>query len=106
VENFTVIYDACVLYPACLRDLLVRLTMTGLFRARWTDQIHDEWIGNLLKNRPDLSPERLERTRRKMNQYVRDSLISGYEPLIDAITLPDTKDRHDWTGWTQVDEIQ
>lgn len=94
MENFTVIYDACVLYPACLRDLLVRLAMTGLFRARWTEQIHDEWIGNLLKNRPDLSPERLERTRRKMNQYVRDSLITGYEPLMDAITLPDPKDRH------------
>jgi predicted nucleic acid-binding protein len=94
VETFTVIYDACVLYPACLRDLLVRLAMTGLFRARWTEQIHDEWIGNLLKNRPDLSPDRLDRTRRKMNQYVRDSLVIRYEALIDTITLPDLKDRH------------
>ena len=38
-----VLYDACVLYPAPLRDLLMRLTLTDLFQARWTDQIHDEW---------------------------------------------------------------
>ncbi|WP_423836730.1 hypothetical protein [Stutzerimonas stutzeri] len=36
-SNFTVIYDACVLYPAPLRDLLMRLALTDLYRARWTD---------------------------------------------------------------------
>ena len=39
---FTVIYDACVLYPASLRDLLIRLASKGLVRARWTDRILDE----------------------------------------------------------------
>ena len=38
------LYDACVLYPAPLRDLLMHLALTGLFRARWTDRIHDQWI--------------------------------------------------------------
>jgi hypothetical protein len=42
-SNFTVIYDACVLYPAPLRDLLMRLALTDLYRARWTDMTHDEW---------------------------------------------------------------
>lgn len=32
-SNFTVIYDACVLYPAPLRDLLMRLALTDLYRA-------------------------------------------------------------------------
>ena len=45
-SNFTVIYDACVLYPAPLRDLLMRLALTDLYRARWTDMIHDEWTRN------------------------------------------------------------
>jgi len=40
VNRFTVIYDACVLYPAPLRDLLMRLALTDLYRARWSDQIH------------------------------------------------------------------
>ena len=43
-SNFTVIYDACVLYPAPLRDLLMRLALTDLCRARWTDMIHDSLV--------------------------------------------------------------
>jgi len=31
VSHFTAVYDACVLYPAPLRDLLMHLAMTGMF---------------------------------------------------------------------------
>jgi len=92
--GFTALYDSCVLYPAPLRDLLVRLGGTGLFRARWTNQIHDEWIRNLLENRTDLSRERLERTRDLMNDHIFDSLVTDYEDLIPSLTLPDPDDRH------------
>src|SRR5713101_180173 len=44
MSNFTVVYDACVLYPAPLRSFLMYLAMTGLYRARWTNDIHEEWI--------------------------------------------------------------
>ena len=40
-------YDACVLYPAPLRDFLMWLALSGAFRARWSAQIHDEWKRNL-----------------------------------------------------------
>ena len=40
-SNFTVVYDACVMYPAPLRSLLMYLAMTDMFRARWSDLIHD-----------------------------------------------------------------
>lgn len=36
-SHFTVVYDACVLYPAPLRDLLMWLALTDLYRARWSD---------------------------------------------------------------------
>lgn len=49
MSQFAVVYDACVLYPAPLRDLLMHLAMTGLFRAKWTNAIHDEWITSLQK---------------------------------------------------------
>ncbi len=88
------IYDSCVLYPAPLRDLLVRLARAGLFTARWTEAIHDEWIRNVLQNRPDLSAAQLERTRLLMNAAVRDCLVVGYEGRIDNLTLPDPDDRH------------
>ena len=91
--RYTVIFDACVLYPAPLRDFLLRLSGTGLFCAKWTDQIHNEWMRNVLKNRPELK-EKLPRTRELMNRAVPDSLVTGYAPLIDNLELPDPDDRH------------
>src|SRR5205823_142838 len=90
----TAIYDANVLYPAPLRDLFIRLAQAGLVRAKWTNTIHDEWLRNVLKDNPQLSPERLARTRALMNEAVRDCLVEGYEDLIDSLTLPDPDDRH------------
>lgn len=58
---FTVVYDACVLYSAPLRDLLIRLAMTPIVRAKWTDDILDEAFRNIVANRPDLDPARLAR---------------------------------------------
>lgn len=94
MANFTAIYDACVLYPAPLRDLLMHLALIDLFRAKWTDAIHDEWIRNVLEDRPDLTREQLERTRALMNIHVRDCLVTNYEDLIPSLTLPDPDDRH------------
>jgi PIN domain len=88
------LYDACVLYSAPLRDLLMQLALTGLFQARWTDQIHDEWIRNVLANRPDLAPASLARCRWLMDAHVPDCLVAGYEDLIPTLTLPDPDDRH------------
>ncbi len=56
-SHFTVIYDACVLYPAPLRDLLMHLALSDLYRARWSDRIHDEWMRNVLASRPDLTQD-------------------------------------------------
>ena len=94
MANLTAIYDACVLYPAPLRDFLMQLAITDLFRARWTDDIHDEWIRNLLADRQDLKRDQLERTRQLMNENVRDCLVYGYEQLINSLQLPDPDDRH------------
>jgi len=44
--SFTAVYDACVLHPAGLRDLLVRLAGTGLFRAKWSNDILDEMVAH------------------------------------------------------------
>jgi len=57
MSGFAVMYDACVLYPAPLRDLLMRLALTDLYRAKWTNEIHDEWINNLLENRYDIEAQ-------------------------------------------------
>jgi predicted nucleic acid-binding protein len=72
----------------------MHLALTDLFRARWSATIHEEWIRNVLKARPDLKREQLERTRSLMDAHVRDCLVEGYEPLVESIELSDPNDRH------------
>lgn len=91
---FTVLYDANVLYPNVLRDVLIRLAQTGLVHARWTDRILDETFRNLGADRPDIPAATMTRLRELMNQAVPDCLVAGYESLIPALTLPDPDDRH------------
>lgn len=88
------VYDACVLYPAPLRDLLMWLGLSGLFRARWTALIHDEWKRNLLLKRTDLTSAQLDRTSALMDRAIPDALVSGHEALIADLELPDPSDRH------------
>lgn len=94
MSNFVAIYDACVLYPALLRDLLMHVALSGLFRARWTQRIHEEWMRNLVEKRPDIPRDKLERVRQLMDANVQDCLVTGYEDLESSLELPDPDDRH------------
>ncbi|MGH3168611.1 MAG: PIN domain-containing protein [Trebonia sp.] len=92
--TFTVVYDANVLYPNTLRDLLIRIAQSGTVQAKRTNEILDEMLAALLRNRPDVPPAKLGRLRELMNAAVRDCLVTGYEPLVEGLKLPDPKDRH------------
>lgn len=94
VPPITALLDACVIYPAPLRDLFMYLAVEDVYRPRWTDSIHDEWIRSVLRDRPDLTRPQLERTRDLMNRHARDSLVTGFEELIEGLLLPDPNDRH------------
>ena len=94
MASFIVFYDANVLYPAELRNFLMHLALTGIFGARWSADVHEEWISNLLSNRPDLTRAKLERTRQLMDKAAPDALVTGYERRIAGLTLPDPNDRH------------
>lgn len=93
-SHYTVVYDACVMYPAPLRSLLMYLALSGQFRARWSESIHAEWMRNLLVDRPDLAPASVERVRELMDRHVPGALVTGFESLIPGIRLPDPDDRH------------
>ena len=94
MSQFTVIFDACVLYPAPLRDLLMHLAPDRPV-PRQVDGGNPRGVdGSLLENRPELSREQLERTRQLMDAHVRDCLVADYEDLIPVLTLPDPDDRH------------
>ena len=91
---FVVIYDACVLYPAQLRDLLVRIANTGIVRACWSEEILDECFRSIKENRADLSDAALSRARALMREAVPDCLVTGHEHLVQGLDLPDPDDRH------------
>jgi len=94
VAAFIVFYDANVLYPAELRNFLMHLALIGVFRTKWSAEVHEEWTRNLLINRPDLTRAQLERTRQLMDKAAPDALVTGYEHLIPRLVLPDPNDRH------------
>ncbi len=89
-----VVCDANVLYPIVMTDLILSLGNAELFYPRWTDRIHEEWMRNLLADRPDLDPAKVERRRKQMDAAIDDCLIEGYEHLISDVSLPDQDDRH------------
>jgi hypothetical protein len=88
------IYDACVLYPFHLRNLLLQCAVDRLVDARWTDEIHDEWMRSLLADRPALSRDDLTRTRGLMNRVLPEANVIGYQRHVEAVRLTDLDDRH------------
>lgn len=88
------VYDACVLYPFHLRNLLVQCAVDKLVDARWTDAIHDEWMRNLVADDASLPAARLRRTRDLMNRFLPDANVTGYQKHVAQIELPDPDDRH------------
>jgi hypothetical protein len=94
LEPSVVIFDACVLYPFHLRNIVVQIAVDHLVDARWTDEIHDEWIRSLIADVPGIPIERLQITRKLMNDALPGATVTGYQAHLEAITLPDPDDRH------------
>lgn len=88
------VYDACVLYPFHLRNILIQCAFDGLVEAHWSDDIHDEWMRNLAANTLGLSIERLEITRGRMKAVLPEADVTNYRPLVADLKLPDPDDRH------------
>jgi len=76
--RYTAVLDACVLYPAPLRDLLLSLALGELFGARWSSVIQAEWVRNLAIERPALTLYVLSRTVERMNSAIEECLIEDF----------------------------
>ncbi|MDT8886174.1 PIN domain-containing protein [Aquirufa regiilacus] len=88
------VLDACVIYPAPLRDLLLSLADVGLFKPFWSAKINEEWIRNLLIKRPELSLPKLALTIEAMNKAFPDANVSSDANIISSVSLPDQDDIH------------
>ncbi|TDW97443.1 putative nucleic acid-binding protein [Dinghuibacter silviterrae] len=94
MQFITAVLDANVLYPLSLRDYLLNLAVEGLYDPIWTPEIHDEWIRNLLKNRPDLKRKQLEATRKAMDKAFPGANVTNVQSIANRLALPDPDDRH------------
>lgn len=93
-EPSVAVFDACILYPFHLRNVVVQAAVDRLVGARWTAEIHDEWIRNLAADAPAIPVERLQHTCRLMNDALPTAMVKGYKHLVPTVTLPDPNDRH------------
>jgi predicted nucleic acid-binding protein len=93
-SNFTVIYDANIFFGALRRSLMIHLAQAGIFRARWTKDIHEEWMGNLRKRLLDIRIEDLQRIRGLVDDAVPDCLVRNYQAIAKGLELPDPNDTH------------
>jgi hypothetical protein len=91
---FSVVYDACVLHPVSLRDLLIRLSLERIVQARWSDEILTECFASILTRNPMLDSGKLTRTRALMCDAIPSAMVTGHGSLTDSLTLPDPRDRH------------
>jgi predicted nucleic acid-binding protein len=87
------VLDANVLYPFWIRDALLRFAEAGLFRARWSPMILDEWKANLLARKPGLQ-ESIESQITAMHRAFPEGCVEGANNLIGGLQLPDPDDRH------------
>jgi hypothetical protein len=96
VPIFRSVLDASVLYSSALRDLLLSLAANHLFDPVWSEQIHDEWMRNMVRAHGGGSSiqQHVARTRQQMDAFFPDALVQGFDGLITNLALPDPSDRH------------
>jgi hypothetical protein len=93
-EPAVAVVDACILYPFHLRNIVVQAAVDGLVEARWTDEIHDEWMRSVASRTPAVSMARLQNTRRLIDDALPAAMVTGYKHHVAAVHLPDPDDRH------------
>ncbi|MEO7141906.1 MAG: PIN domain-containing protein [Bryobacteraceae bacterium] len=92
-SDLIAVLDACVLWPASLRDTLLRLAETPRqYIPRWSDEIWREVTRNLEVGRK-LSPEKTAHLREQVQEHFPDASVTGYQNLIGLMTN-ERKDRH------------
>lgn len=90
--RFTCVLDTNVIYPIDIRDLLFWFARFDLYTPKWSSHIFDEWAE--VMRRKGLEESEINKRTNKANLAFPDALVKNYEPLIDALTLPDIKDNH------------
>jgi predicted nucleic acid-binding protein len=93
--RFTAVIDACVFYGMLKTDTLRSLCSRGLFAAKWSERIENEWIRHLIEKMPNKEAAIIRR-RDTMRVAVPDWAVcpKGIASIEQSLQLPDMNDRH------------
>jgi predicted nucleic acid-binding protein len=93
--RYTALLDACVLFPIATCNALMSVAGTGIFAAKWTARIDDEWMDSLALAK-GIEVDKLARRRDLMHAACPDWEVPlvAWQPLEACIELPDSDDRH------------
>jgi hypothetical protein len=98
-DRFTVVLDACTIFPMLPRDVLLTLATHGFFSPKWSPAIRAEWTRNLVARLSQRSADpdaqqRVDRIAGTINSAFPDAEVVS-ELAEPAILEPvDPKDRH------------
>jgi len=98
-DRFTVVLDACVLFPMTVRDVLLTLANHEFFNPKWSASLHEEWGTNLAARRQTAGLQgdvqaQVTATRQSMDRAFPDALVNDVLPETADVAPVDPKDRH------------
>ena len=94
-NRYTVLLDANVLYSVAISDALMEVAATGIYAAKWSKAIDDEWVRNLAKNKKRAEAD-FHTRRDSMHDACHDWEVpeEGWTLIEPCLSLPDVNDRH------------
>ena len=94
-NRYTALLDANVLYSVAISDALMEVAATGIYAAKWSNAIDEEWVRNLAKNKNRAEAD-FHTRRESMHDACPDWEVpeEGWKLIEPCLTLPDVNDRH------------
>jgi predicted nucleic acid-binding protein len=90
--RYTCVLDTNVIVPIEIRDVLFWFAHDELYTPKWSKHIFDEWED--VMRRKKVNENDIKKRIAWANQAFPDAMVRNYEVLIEALILPDEKDRH------------
>jgi predicted nucleic acid-binding protein len=88
-----IVLDACVLYPARLREILLGVAGAGLFTPLWSARILEEWARATRKIGPAAEVEARVAVGQVMADFPR-AMVQAVPAVEARLVLPDDNDVH------------
>ena len=92
--RYSAFLDANVLHPAFLRATLLWFADDRLLRPVWSADVLGEWRRSVKARHADMDDAKLDALQANFVTHFPDAEVTGYQPFIEGLTLPDKDDRH------------